>query len=172
MQINDQSIPPLEDLKIFRNWPGQRDEQKVPSAYSYSKTSAEKRCKQWGYDIDDNSDVMRWTKLELKPRATLKELEVLRELLEGLNLIDNLRANNNAASMNEIPRHLPKDAGDIVRDYLIEVAREWYLYIRANFRNALAAVPLDVVITHPAASSPSCCALSIWFSSEVLVLAV
>ena len=102
---------------------------------------------------------MRWTKLELEPRATVKELEVLGELLTGLDLIGNLRANNYPANMDSIPQHLPKDAGDIIRDYLGEVAREWFLYISSQGKSTLGAVPIDIVITHPAVSFSFCCAI-------------
>jgi hypothetical protein len=143
----------LNDLTVFRNWPG-TNAQKVPSAYSYSRTSVERKCRQWGYSIDDDSQVMRWTKLELEPRTTVKELEVLRELLKGLDLVNKLRANDNAASTNDIPQHISRDAGDIVREYLGKVAKEWYLYIRGQGKYTLDTVPLDIVVTHPAVSFP------------------
>jgi hypothetical protein len=144
----------LNDVTVFRNWP-EANAKKVPSEYSYSKTSVEKRCRQWGYSIDDESQVMRWTKLELEPRTTVRELEVLRELVKGLDLVNELRANENAANTNDIPRHISRDAGDIVRDYLLEVAREWYLYIKSQSRHTLDTVPLDIVVTHPAVRSLS-----------------
>jgi hypothetical protein len=97
---------------------------------------------------------MRWTKLELEPRTTVRELEVLRELVNGLDLINELRADKNAANTNNIPRHISKDAGDIVRDYLSKVAREWYLYMKGLGRYTLDTVPLDIIITHPAVRLP------------------
>jgi hypothetical protein len=131
------------------NWPG-KNAQKVPSTYSYSKTSSEKRCKQWGYSISDDAQVMQWTKLELEPRTTVRELEALRELVRGLDLLKELRANENAANTNDIPRHISRDAGDIIRDYLGNVAKEWYQYMRSQGQHTLSSVPLDIVITHPA----------------------
>lgn len=66
---------------------------KVPLAYSYSKASTTGECRQWGYSISDNSDVLPWTKLELEPHTTVRELEVLRDLVKGLDLLKELRAN-------------------------------------------------------------------------------
>jgi hypothetical protein len=98
---------------------------------------------------------MRWTKLELEPRTTVKELDVLRDLMQGLDLINELRTNENAANTNEIPRHLARDSGDIVMDYLSEIAREWYRFIQSQALNVLNNVPIDIVITHPAVGCPS-----------------
>ncbi|KAI9786203.1 MAG: hypothetical protein M1839_007613 [Geoglossum umbratile] len=152
MQTTGQDNPTIKDLRVFRIWPG-RDAPKVPSALSYSTTSSVRRCKQWGYSIDDNSLVMRWTKLELEPRKTDEELDVLRELVKGLDLVNELRANKDAAIMNEIPRHISKDSGDVVKDYLSRVTKEWYLFILGQGRHTLDQVPLDIVITHPASWS-------------------
>lgn len=93
---------------------------------------------------------MRWTKLELEPRSTDKELDILQELTKGLDLVGKLLEIETAGSGTDAPLHLSKDSGDIVRDYLSEVAREWYRYIRSQGRHTLNSVPLDMVITHPA----------------------
>lgn len=147
MCTNGDSDPSLEALTVFRSWPG-REAQKVPSALSYSRTT--RGHKQWGYSIDGDSLVMRWTKLELEQRTVVKELGVIRELLKGLDLVNELQANRNAGITNDIPRHISKDSGDIVMDYLSKVAREWYIYMRNQGRHILDNVPLDIVITHPA----------------------
>src|SRR4051794_1426670 len=88
-----------DNLNLFINWP-QGETQKVPSAYSYSKTSAANRCRQWGHSIDDNSMVILWTKLNLERRTTVQELGVLRELVKGLELVNKLRANQDAGIKN------------------------------------------------------------------------
>jgi hypothetical protein len=155
IQTTGQDSLSLNDLTVFRNWP-EKDAQKVPSAYSYSRTSSTRRCRQWGYSISDDSQVMRWTKLELEPRTAIRELEALRELVKGLDLVNELRANENAANMSDIPRHISKDAGDIIREYLGKVAREWYQFIRSQGRHTLDSVPLDIIITHPAVRFPFC----------------
>ena len=151
----------MDKMNVFMDWPDGRATantrkvvRKVPSAYSYSKTSGTGECRQWGYSISDDSDVMQWTKLELEPRTTVRELEVLRELVKGLDLLKELRANKDAAVKNDIPRHLPKDAGDVVREYLGKVVREWYEHMKALGRHILDQVPIDVVLTHPAVNMP------------------
>ncbi|KAI9777865.1 MAG: hypothetical protein M1839_008542 [Geoglossum umbratile] len=91
---------------------------------------------------------MRGTKLELEPRTTLKELDILRELVKGLDLISELRANEDAAILGDVPRHIPKTSGEIISDYLACVSKEWYRYIRGQGEHTLDQVPLDIVITH------------------------
>lgn len=127
---------------------------KVPSTYSYSKASTAGEYRQWGYSICDDSDVVQWTKLELEPRTTFRELEVLRELVKGLDLLNDLRASKDAAIKNDVPRFLPKESCDIVRDYLGKVAREWYSYMSDQPISVLKSVPIDIVLTHPAVNSP------------------
>src|SRR3954451_25475252 len=134
MQKIDQNNPSLESLNVYQNWPEQNS-QKVPSVISYSSTKTGHM--QWGHSIDDGSQVMRWTKLDLESRTTVRELEVLRELMKGLELVEKLHANENTASTNDVPRHITKDAGDVVRDYLTKVAREWYQYMRKEGRYTL-----------------------------------
>jgi len=148
MQTTGRDDPSLSDLRVFRGWP-ERDAPMVPSAISYSNTSSVRRCRQWGYSIDDRSLVMRWTKLELEPRTTLKELDILRGLVEGLDLISELRANESAAIMNDIPRHISKTPWEIIKDYLSHITKEWYLDCRSQGRFTLDQVPLYIVATHP-----------------------
>ena len=87
-------------MKVFRNWPGNLAP-RVPSAYSYSKVSAPGEYEQWGYSISDNSSVVQRTKLELQPRTTLRELEDLRDLVKGLDLLEELRSNEDVGRMND-----------------------------------------------------------------------
>lgn len=162
MQTKGAVRPTYDEIIVFMDWPngkgvvqGTKSVPKVPSLYSFSKTSTSGECRQWGYSISDDSNVMQWTKLELEPRTTLKELKVLRDLVQGLDLLKELRVKEDAAINNDIPRYLPKDAGDVVREYLGKVAREWYQYMRANGKHTLDSVPLDIVITHPAVNFPS-----------------
>ena len=154
LQTTGQDNPSVNDIKVLRTWPT-KEAKKVPSAYSYSPSA--KGRKQWGYSIDDDSLVMRWTKLELehKHRTATKELDDLGKLINGLNLINELWGDENAGVTNNVPRHLGKNAGDVVGDYLGKVAKEWYVYMKKRGRNILSNVPLDIVITHPAVSCPS-----------------
>lgn len=137
------------DLVVFREWPG-ASMQRVPSAISYSPTSPDKHCSQWGWSIDDDSKVLKWTKLELEPQDTATELAQLRELTKGLDLVRELRENETMGLMNDVPEHITKSAEDVVRDYLSKVSRVWYQHMKSQGRYTLERVPLDLVITHPA----------------------
>ncbi|KAI0127153.1 hypothetical protein BJ170DRAFT_363890 [Xylariales sp. AK1849] len=142
----------VKDIKLFQAWP-KKNSRKVPSAYSYSPSLSGRRCKQWGHDIDDQSQVMRWTKLELEPRTGLAELKQLRELTKGLGLVDKLVASDDMIIKNDVPRHVSKAPEDVLRDYLGQVIREWYMHMKSLGRHTLDNVPLDVVVTHPASWS-------------------
>ena len=127
---------------------------KVPSLISYSKTSATRRHRQWGYSIDENSHVIRWTKLELESRSKEKELDILRDLVDGLDLVSQLHTNKDTSLRNKVPEHITKDAEDVVQDFLGKVSREWYLYMKRQGKYTLESVPLDMVISHPAVGTP------------------
>ena len=144
LSSDGQTAPSVTDVQVFRDWP-EGTTQKVPSAYSYSDCTCSKRCKQWGHNIDDNSLVMQWTKLELEPRTTLRELEVLRDLAKGLDLVTDLHTQDDAS----VPRHLSRDAEEVVKDYLSKVSREWYRDIKRKGQFTLDHVPVDMVVTHP-----------------------
>jgi hypothetical protein len=130
---------------VLTNWP-QKEASKVPSAISYS--TSPKKCKQWGYSIDDDSVVLRWTKLELRPRSTVKELAVLRELLNGLKLMKELQEEDDLGK--EIPVHVIRNAKGVIRDFIDRIGRYWRENMISNGKFALNEVPLDLVITHPA----------------------
>lgn len=140
----------LSDITSFRWWPA-KQQAKVPSAISYSITKEGKS--QWGADIDDNSDVLQWTKLELQPKDTLKELKVLKKLMQGLQLVRDLHNGQSKAT----PRQISKSSEDIVRDYLLRVTGHWHNKMttatggemKAGGRNTFRVIPVDLVITHP-----------------------
>jgi hypothetical protein len=151
MQTTGQDSPGLNNVQTYRSWPA-KDAQKVASAKSYSR--GEGRCRNWGYDIDNNAIVMRWTKLELEPKEHAQdELGILQELVKGLNLVRDLRSDPLSGATSDIPEHISKSAEDIVRDFLRDVAREWYQHVRAQGQYIFNRVPLDIVITHPASWS-------------------
>jgi hypothetical protein len=152
MQTDGRQTLSLSDLHLFQNWPGS-NAPKVPSLLSYTRSPINDPSQQWGFSIAAESKVMQWTKLELPPRTTIRELHVLRELVKGLNLVNGLQANDDAEDSCEIPRHLSKDSGDIVMDYLCKVSEEWYLHMRGLGKHILDSVPLEIVLTHPAVSS-------------------
>lgn len=153
MQTDGKDQAWATELKVYRDWP-EKTAQKVPSAYSYSKADSAKQREQWGYSINENSQVIRWSKLDIGPRTTTRELEVLRDLVTGLDLVNKLHRTEQDFRANDVPQHLSKDSSDVIRDYLGKVARKWYQSMKTGpGRNALDNVPLDIVITHPAVSS-------------------
>jgi hypothetical protein len=157
IEIPDNSMPLPSEIKVFQTWPG-RETPKVPSDYSYSESATGKN--QWGHDIDDNSLVVRWTKLNLEARDPERELEVLGELVKGLD-----RMRSFQQTQNDMPQHLARNASDVVRDYLTRVVRQWYIWMRSqpgSRQHILRNLPLDLVITHPAVSMPL--VLKLWIS--------
>ena len=145
----DQDLDALaDDIRVLQGWPTHESE-KVPSEISYSPSP--KGCKQWGYDIDDNSRVLKWTKLELQETTNrFAELRTLAETLLGLQLLD---LSEEAVIRNDIPRHLAKEPEDIVRDYLSEIAEQTLEEICTQVGRRVADnIPIDMVITHPAVS--------------------
>jgi len=154
MQTDGERAPQFSDLTLFVDWPG-KNEAKVPSEVSYSLTDGEtehREYKQWGYSIDTKNPkgrVLRWTKLELvKATSTVGELEVLRQLIDGLEEINNLHANYDPSA--DVPLHLSKTTKDIIEFYLGHIAERWVAHVTRDARHALDVVPVDIVVTHPA----------------------
>lgn len=151
MQTDGENVPQFSDLNLFVNWPG-KNESKVPSEVSYSLTSGEahdRDYQQWGSSIDGRSKVLRWTKLELvKDSSPLEELEVLRQLIDGLVEVNRLHDDDLVIS--DVPRHLSKTTENVIEFYLNHVAREWVTFVRSQARHVLDIVPIDIVVTHPA----------------------
>jgi len=143
----------IEDLTVFDKWPGQGGEVqrfKVPSKLSYSETHSGQR--QWGYSIDKKSTILGWTKLELMPQSPGKELTLLRNLLEGLILLKKFQQSDELDS--EMPKHLVKNASEVIRDYLDKVAKEWYGHMTGTGASTLRNIDLDIVVTHPIVRLP------------------
>ncbi|ERS97679.1 hypothetical protein HMPREF1624_05850 [Sporothrix schenckii ATCC 58251] len=136
----------LNDIHVVQNWPG-ASEVKVPSQISYS--NSKNRLLQYGYSIDDDSEVLSKTKLELQEsRDRGRELTTFTQTLHGLA---SLRLNDANAIAGRIPRHLAKTAEDIVQDYLERIADVTYDdMINTLGRAVPEQIPIDLVITHPA----------------------
>jgi len=161
MQQTTTSTPEFKDLIPFTTWRGGSGNPKVPSEISYSK----------GLNTDDML-VLHWTKLELEARRPVTELEALRNALNGLRLLQHFRSADNPELTHDIPRHLSKTPTDIVKDFLLTVAREYYAHMKKTpAAKALVKgpgeIPLDIVITHPAVSCP-CIWLHVTIMSSVL----
>lgn len=135
------------DIRVIQSWK-KHSTDKVPSDYSYSPSLVQS-CEQWGYDIDDNSRVLRWTKLSLEPsNDRILELQNLKTLLfemRHVNLSPDKIINN------DIPRYLGKEPEDILTDYLENVAEKTLDEITSQVGSHVPDnIPIDIVVTHPA----------------------
>jgi len=148
-EMEDDAEALAGDITVITQWEKNSSE-KVPSDYSYSP-SLVKNCQQWGYDIDDHSRVIKWTKLALEETGGRhKELQELAKLLwemRILHLTDELVITNN------LPRHLAKEPEDVATDYLERVAEKTLREIEVIGKHIPEKIPLDMVITHPAVSN-------------------
>lgn len=138
-----------DEIRVVQSWPPNQESNKVPSQHSYSNTP--KGCQQWGYDIDDNSLVLKRTKIQLEEvRSRLSELHTLSEMLYQMRLLNLSRPSVNK---NGIPKHLAKEPEDIVRDYLDNIAERTLKEIETRVgRHVPTKIPMDLVVTHPAVS--------------------
>lgn len=134
------------DIRLIENWKFQLAA-KVPSLFTYS--GSPNGCEQWGYEIDPNSRVLRWTKLALEEtNEREKELQNLSALLLEMANLDRSEV---ALVDNDLPIHLAKEPADIVTDYLRRVADNTYEELSGIIgEKTLAAIPIDIVIAHPA----------------------
>jgi hypothetical protein len=138
-----------DEIRVVQSWPPNQESNKVPSQHSYSNTP--KGCQQWGYDIDDNSLVLKRTKIQLEEvRDPLSELHTLSEMLYQLRL---LNLSQPAVRKNGIPKHLAKEPEDVVKDYLDYIAEKTLAEIKSRVgKHVPDKIPMDLVVTHPAVS--------------------
>ncbi|KAJ2896745.1 hypothetical protein MKZ38_005273 [Zalerion maritima] len=142
--------PSFENLRVHSQWPNRGTIHKVASAISYSP-SPQGTTKQWGFDMADNSRVLKWTKLELPRRGIAKELEEFVAALDGLQLVESLRTNRRKHAVeNDIPEHICKSAVQVIQDFLYNVASTWRDSMEAESRDQLEQSDIDIVISHPA----------------------
>ncbi|RSM12109.1 hypothetical protein CEP52_002587 [Fusarium oligoseptatum] len=149
MQQKSLSEPDFNDLEVFTGWSGGSGNPKIPSEISYSK--ATNRSSQQGKEAERHRLVLHWTKLELETRRPATELEALLEAVQGLNLVKRLREVDDAEINHEAPTHLTKSPSDIVKDFLLKIARQYYLHMKEKSSALIAGeIPLDIALTHPA----------------------
>jgi len=140
------------EINVIKSW-AKREADKVPSDFSYSP-SLVNGCQQWGYDIDEFSRVLKWTKLALEETYDREqELRNLSSLLYEMRLVN---LTTSLVLNNDLPRHLSKEPEDILKDYLEQVAEKTYEEIVSQVgRRFLEQTPVDIVVTHPAVSISS-----------------
>lgn len=155
MQISSTSTtaPTANDVHLFTNWP-RKNTTKVPSVISYTPTTAGN--KQWGHDIADGSDVLRWTKLELRSQSRAVELERLLDTTRNLPFSTRLLRGGGdhvGGEVMTVPLHLGLAPVDIIADFLGHVARWWHDELQKKTPRIWENVPVDLMVTHPGVSA-------------------
>lgn len=135
-------IKRIQSIRIITRWPV-RMSSAVPNRISYSPTTNGRR--QWGYDIDDDSDVHDSLRLHLEDGSRYEELVHLRNLV--------LEATRNSDLDESAPPFLYKSPEIIASDYLQKIAE----HFRDEFGRVyspwvLENVPLDLVVSYPSVS--------------------
>jgi hypothetical protein len=144
---------PIE-LQVFTQWPGFSG-QKVKSLVSYSESKTHR--KQFGNDIDDNSEIVKWTKLDLDPKLLNDHLKQVHSATKGLDriksLVQSISRNGQEMLDLDIPLHITKNTTEIIEYFFEKALAAWKAHIQARADGLLGVVPIDIVVTHPAVSS-------------------
>jgi hypothetical protein len=139
----------IERLNVLRDWPG-GESSYIPSKISYA--SSPRSRWQWGHDIEDGSDVMRYFDLDLESRSRLSQLQGLRQVAQGLRSMAAFHADRATQPRYcDIPLHIGLDAEDVVADFLRKVVRFWFDRLSADY-HLLDFFACDIVISHPPVS--------------------
>jgi len=105
---------------------------------------------QFGYDIETPCEVIVNTKLEFTPKSRGDEMHELRRVFPKLVGEQGTgSAGAYAKSDVEIARDYLRKLADQVRNYILDLGEEWAV---GDGEAILADVPMDLIITHPAAS--------------------
>ncbi|KAH8879091.1 hypothetical protein GQ53DRAFT_612588, partial [Thozetella sp. PMI_491] len=136
----------LQDIQVVTSWPA-RNDPKVPSLFTYAANDTGRR---WGFNIGDDAYVIRLTKMKLgRPNKRLLAVENLAETADEARF---LPFEQDYAS-SQLPRHLTRTPGDVVADYLQEVA----VVVRDDMENIIdphilrtMQFPIDLIVTIPA----------------------
>ena len=103
----------VDDIRHVQNWAG-RHEICVPNKISYSPSP--NRCEQWGYDIDNDSQVFHHLKRRL-------ELSATSDLSQQLRFLSKLVYQASKANFDEeVPVVLTKSPDIVATDFLSRVA--------------------------------------------------
>lgn len=148
--LNPREAPSLRRVYVVSSWPGARNESKVPSTFTYSRSNG---VSNWGHGIGANAFVLRLTKLDLKTPKLGQALSNLEQMLSEAKLLAFDKGPGGRGR--DIPHHLTRTSEDVMTEYLRNVLRETLKDIRN--RNDLInqlQIPIDLVITHPAVRLP------------------
>ncbi|RSM16799.1 hypothetical protein CDV31_004408 [Fusarium ambrosium] len=140
--VNGTSPPRLRDIQVVSAWASDYIQDKVPSLYTYSPEHGQR----WGWDIENNMYVIRQPKLELPEPKTLDALKKLKCAVKYDRILREAIENGT-----RLPIHVTKGPYDVIKDYLLEVAKAAHDSVEKNLPpGQLKDFPIDIVVTHPA----------------------
>lgn len=129
---------------VLTTWP-QRPGKKVPSEYSYDPS----KHRQWGFDIDEDSHRMVWTKLEFDQHTRRQELQLVLNSLRSMSMLRNY--NRKAGPLPPYPGYEPVK---VATDYLTEVREHVKSDLERIFqKDVLNSLHIEFVVTVPAVSA-------------------
>ncbi|KAK3312872.1 hypothetical protein B0H66DRAFT_607926 [Apodospora peruviana] len=127
-----------DDIKVLQSWPSLHSST-VPTKISYTPSS--RGCRQWGYDIDDNSTVQKGLLSGLEEKSREQELDDLVGLVFGAADVDLTES---------VPAYLCKGPEQVAKDFLSKLAEFVADKIQISVgRLVLGAVPTDLVVSYP-----------------------
>ncbi|KAH7417779.1 hypothetical protein BKA64DRAFT_761386 [Cadophora sp. MPI-SDFR-AT-0126] len=140
----DEKTAKLSDIKVLREWSSSYNEDKVPSAYSYTKSRANEE--QWGTSFSEDAEIMVYTKLELDAQeSVIGELDMILDNLDGMK---DLSSEYVVRSKGE-PDYTPKKPDLVVLDYMKKIFERVWKYLGQYDQALLLSLPVDIIITHP-----------------------
>jgi hypothetical protein len=143
----DEKATQLSDIKVLREWNNSYNEEKVPSAYSYTKPKSKEE--QWGTSFSEDAEIMVYTKLELDAQESiLDELDMILDNLDGMR---DLRSEYVVSTQGN-PDFTPKKPELVVLDYMKKIFERVRIYLGQYDQGLLLSLPVDIVITHPVVS--------------------
>jgi len=143
----DEKTTQLRDIKVFREWSNSYNEEKVPSAYSYTKPKFKED--EWGDSFSEDAEIMVHTKLELDAQESrVDELNMILDNLDGMRDL----SSEYVVSQGGEPDYTPKKPELVVLDYMRKVFDRVWKYLSQYPKEMLSSVSVDIVITHPVVS--------------------
>jgi hypothetical protein len=124
-----------------------RNDEKVPSIYSYTKTTSGEE--QWGDSLSPDAVAMVHTKLELDTQQSkIDELDLILHNLDGMHDL----SFDQVEKTNGKPDFTTKKPEDVVLDYMKKIFESVEKHLAKYPTELIRLLPVDIVITHPVVS--------------------
>lgn len=143
----DEETTLLSDILVLRDWSNSYNDVKVPSAYSYTKTTS--KAEQWGTSFSEDAEIMVHTKLELDAQESMLDEFVM--ILDNLDGMRDLSSDYVVSTLGN-PDFTPKRPELVVLDYMKKVFERVWKYLQKYNQKLLLSLPVDIIITHPVVS--------------------